>query len=113
MTHYTTWEGQVIKVEKGDTLTKPIVIRIINRPQKENIVYYDDFINEISPILEKYESNSNGVIFTGDYNIDLLKIIEKPKLSDCFDMLMEYSFCSKITVPTRLTNTKGTLILST
>ncbi len=77
---------------------------------KRKPVYYDEFINESSPILDKYESNSNEVIFTGDYNIDLLKINEKHKISDYFDMLIEHSFCPKITVPTRLTNTKATLI---
>ena len=107
---YATWEGQVIQVEKGDTLTKPIVIGNIYRPPKENLVYYDEFIKEFSTILGKYESNSYEVIFTGDYNINLLKINEKLKISEYFDMLMEHSFYPKITVPTRLTNTKGTLI---
>ncbi len=79
-------------------------------PPKENLIYYDEFINEFSTILEKYESNSNDIIFTVDYNIDLLKINEKHKISDYFVMLMEHSFYPKTTVPTRLTNTKGTLI---
>ncbi len=82
LTQHTTWEGQVIKVEKGDTLTKPVVIGNIYRPPKESLVYYDEFINEFSLILEKCESNSNEVIFTGDYNIDLLNINEKHKISD-------------------------------
>ncbi len=74
LTQYTTWEGHVIKVDKADTLTKPVVIGNIYRPPKENLVYYDEFINKFSLILEKYESNSNEVIFTGDSNIYLLKI---------------------------------------
>ncbi len=61
-------------------------------------------------VLEQYDSNSNEVIFTGNYNIDPLKINEKHKISDYFDILIEHNFHPKITVPTRLTNTKGTLI---
>jgi hypothetical protein len=110
LTQYATWEGQVIQVEKGEILNKPIIIGNIYRPPKENLEQYEEFIEEFSQILEKYESNRNEVIFTGDYNIDLLKINEKHKISEYFDMLTGHSFYPKITVPTRLTNTKGTLI---
>ncbi len=46
----------------------------------------------------------------GDFNVDLLEINTKSSVSDIFDMFTEFSFFPKITVPTRLSRRKGTLI---
>ncbi len=107
---YATWGGQVKEVKKGDILAKPIYIGNIYRPPKENVEFYNEFINEFSPILESFEMNNKEVIITGDFNIDLLKVNDKHITSEYFDMLTSYSFYPKITVPTRLTNNHGTLI---
>ena len=56
------------------------------------------------------ESSNTDVILAGDYNINLLKINDKPVIGDYFDMLTSHSFYPKITLPTRLTNNNGTLI---
>ncbi len=107
---YTTWEGLIILVKKGETLTKPINIGNIYRPPNENLEHYYEIINEFSPILQKLEKNKNEIIFTGDFNIDLLKINDKHVIGEYFDMLTSHSFYPKITVPPRLTNNNGTLI---
>ncbi len=57
--------------------------------------------------LKKYK---NEVIFTDDFNIDLLKINDKHVIGVYFDIVTSYSFYPKITVPTRLTNNNETLI---
>ncbi len=64
----------------------------------------------MSPILNKFETNNNEVIITGDFNIDLLKIYDSPLISKYFDMLTGNSFYPKIIIPTRLSNNHGTLI---
>ena len=110
LNNYTTWEGQVIEVTQEKTLSKPLYIGNIYRPPKENLEFYDQFINEFTPILEKLERNNKDVILSGDFNIDLLKINERNIISEYFNMLTSNSFYPKITVPTRLTNTRGTLI---
>ncbi len=107
---YATWEGQVIEVTQEKTLSKPLYIGNIYRPPKECLEYYDQFINEFTPVLEKLERNNKEVILAGDFNINLLKINDKNIISEYFDMLTSNSFYPKITVPTRLTNTHGTLI---
>ncbi len=56
------------------------------------------------------KTNNKDVILAGDFNIDLLKINEKNIISEYFNMLTSNSFYPKITVPTQLTNTCGTLI---
>ncbi len=85
LTKCRTWEGQIIKVNKGDNLSKPVIIGNIYRPL-------------------------NDVILAGDFNINILKINEKPKIIEYFDMLTNYSFFPKITLPTRLSIKHGTLI---
>ncbi len=108
--NYATWERQVIEVSQGKILNKPLYIGNIYRPPKENLEFYDQFINEFTPILNKLEKSNKEVILAGDYNIDLLKINDKNIISEYFDTLTGNRFYPKITVPTRLTNTRGTLI---
>ncbi len=44
---YTTWEGKYIEVMQGNTLSKPLYIGNIYRPQKENLEFYNQFIEEL------------------------------------------------------------------
>ena len=50
------------------------------------------------------------VIIGGDFNIDLLKINEKPIFNEYFHLLISHGFIPKITLPTRLSEKSGTLI---
>ena len=110
LTKYKTWEGQIIQVKRGKHLSKSITIGNIYRPPKELLEYYNEFITEFSIILKPLGTNINEVIFTGDFNIDLLKMNNKQIISEYFDMLMGHRFYPKITLPTRLSNNHGTLI---
>ncbi len=48
---YTTWEGQCIEeVMRGKILNKPLYIGNIYRPPKENLEFYNQFINEFAPL---------------------------------------------------------------
>ncbi len=82
----------------------------IYRPPNELIDSYNEFIREIFPILEQLENNKNEVIIAGDFNIDLLKINDKQVICEYFDTLTSHGFYPKITLPTRLSNTHGTLM---
>lgn len=96
-------------MQKSEYLSKPIILGNIYRPPNDLVDSVRKFINEFSPHLQKLESNNTEVIIAGDYNINLLKI-DKPVISDYFDMLTSHSFFPKITLPTRLSNNNGTLI---
>ncbi len=52
-------------------------ILVIYRQPKENLEFYNQFIDEFSPILGNLEKNNTGVILAGGFNIDLLKINDK------------------------------------
>ena len=43
---------------------------------------YNVFMEELAQILEDFERNSNPFVLFGDFNIDLLKISEKPKSNE-------------------------------
>ncbi len=95
---------------RGKTLNKPLYIGNIYRPPKENLEFYNQFIEEFAPILVNHDKNNKDVILAGDFNIDLFIINEIHIMSEYFYMLTSNSFYPKITVPTRLINTHGTLI---
>ncbi len=52
---YKTLEAQIIQVKKGENLTKPIIIGNIYLPPKQLKDPYNEFINELSPILKSLE----------------------------------------------------------
>ena len=103
------WEGLFIEIS-GHTLNKNIIIGNIYRPPRDRNENYQTFINELTPILSGLESRNCEVFLTGDFNIDLLKIKKKPIFSEFFDVMISHSFYPKITLPTRLSNNRGTLI---
>ncbi len=107
---YDTWEGQVIQVKKGEHLSKSIILGNIYRRTLYLNEHYTKFTTEFSPHLLRLGSNNTDVIFTGDYNINLLDINDKQVISEYFDMITSHSFYPKITLPTRLSNSNGTLI---
>ncbi len=93
--NYKTWEGQVIEVMQEKTLSKPLYIGNIYRSPKENLEFYDQFIDGFTSVLVILEKNNKEVILAGDFNIDLLKINGKHIISEYFDMLTSNSFTLK------------------
>ena len=93
----------------GGGLNKEIFICNIYRPPKDLHADYRQFIDEFSKFIDSI-GEKNEVIITGDFNINLLKIYERELFSEFLDTLVTHSFIPKITFPTRLTQTAGTLI---
>ena len=68
------------------------------------------FINEFTLLivsLEKYRLNIN---LAGDYNLNLLNINNDELCNEFFDLITSHSLLPQITLPTRLSQTSGTLI---
>ena len=55
-------------------------------------------------------SPNHNIALVGGTNINLLKMHDNSIHCDFFDLLMSYSLNPRITLPTRFTETKGTLI---
>ncbi len=104
------WEGQFIKIN-GPSLSKSIILGNIYRPPRDDTnENCQIFIDEFSPIIANLSKKNTEVIIAGDTNVNLLKLNEKEVYSDFFDLLTHHSFYPKITLPTRFSNTRGTLI---
>ena len=107
--HSHIWESQFVEVYGGG-LSKSVILGNIYRPPRNLIVNYRTFLNELTPILALFDKYKSEIILTGDININLLDINNKDIFSEIFDTLISHSFYPKITLPTRFSNRKGTLI---
>ena len=109
------WDGQFIEVTSNDTNnrelnTNKLIIGNIYRPPRDNIDNYNSFTNDMNSILSDLQRSKSNAIITGDFNIDLLKIQEKPIFQEYFNTFLSNGFIPKITFPTRITNHSSTLI---
>ena len=102
------WEGQFIEIN-GNTI-KEIILGNIYRPPRDTIENYKTFVDELTPILTHLQKSKSEVIIAGDFNIDLLKSKEKYEFSEYFDMISAQGFFPRITLPTRFSEHRGTLI---
>ena len=62
------------------------------RPPRDVNENYQQFTEEFTRQLAKFQKSKGEVIIAGDYNIDLLKINNKPKITEYFDSILEHSF---------------------
>lgn len=89
---------------------KKLSLYNIYRPPKNNTAKYDQFMNELTNNIKRFDSNKKPIIITGDFNINLLEINKKRAISLFFDSMISLSFLPKITLPTRLNETSASLI---
>ena len=75
------WESQFLEITY-QTMTKTIILGNVYRPPKDINENYQTFIDEFANKLVYLNNNRNEVIIAGDYNIDLLKINDKPIISE-------------------------------
>ena len=107
------WEGLFVKIQ-GMENTKDIIIGNIYRPPydnncKENI---NSFTSELDPILSSFDTSTNDLIVTVDFNINLLQVnmCNKEHYGDFLDLMLGHSWFPKITLPTRTAENSCSLI---
>ena len=103
------WEGHFIEISSNLAQTK-IVLGNIYRPPRDVNDNYRNFINEFTQVLNLLKNRTSEVIIAGDFNIDLLKINEKDIVNTYFESITSLSYFPQITLPTRLSQRRGTLI---
>ena len=105
------WEGLFVRIS-CESFNKDIDIINIYKPPKmnNNRENVNRFINEIDPLLKMIGSNNNEIILAGDFNINLLKVNERPEFAHFLDTLLGNSLHPKITLPTRIGTHCATLI---
>ena len=99
------YETQFLKVKL--TNNSAVTIGNIYRPPRDNSDNYIQFKEQLERVLLQLNGE---VIIGGDFNIDLLKIPEKPIFNEYLEMLISNGYIPKIVLPTRLTRQNGTLI---
>ena len=72
------WEAQFIDVQGGN-LAKCITIGNVYKPPKDNNnnTNIETFLEEIAPILQKYANKKADSIIVGDFNINLLELMNE------------------------------------
>ena len=105
------WEGLFIDIQ-GDSIENKITLCNIYRPSKsnDNNNTIEMFINEITPIVDTLAKENSSLIFAGDFNINLLNINERDKIQEYFDTFVSHGLFPKLTLPTRFSTHRGTLI---
>ena len=68
------------------------------------------FINEFTLLIVSLETYRLNINLAGDYNLNLLKINNDELCNEFFDLITSHSLLPQITLPTRLSQTSGTLI---
>ena len=105
------WEGQSILVSGGD-LSNQIRLSHIYRPPRfnNNNSSVEIFLKEISPYLDEFCKNNQTHLIAGDFNIDLKEMKNREKYQNYFDKFVSSGFLPKITLPTRFSKKKCTII---
>ena len=76
--NYDIWDGLFIEVKLNNYSHSSLIIGNIYRPPRELFDNYKDFINDFERILTSNEIQRHEVIIVGDFNIDLLKMYDRP-----------------------------------
>ena len=61
-------------------------------------------------ILKKLKNERSAVIIGGDFNINLLRLNEREKFQEFYDMFVTDNLYPEITLPTRFSKNNATLI---
>ena len=103
------WDGQFIKIS-GMLHNRNIILGNIYRPPNDINENYKTFFDELIRILAILNKSKHEVIIAGDFNIDLLKVNTNMHAHEFFHELIAQSFIPKITLPTRFSDLRCTLI---
>ena len=96
----------------GGNLCRRFTIGNIYRPPHDNNnnVNIQQFVSELSPIMEILQSENTYAAIVGDFNINLLQISEREKFGEFFDLMCTNNFFPKTTFPTRFARHSCSLI---
>ena len=121
---HNTFEAEIIKTFNTSNLYEGLIIEISGRGIQPTLVanFYrpprfnnnnqtiEEFTKQFSPVIKDLSKSNQNVLIAADLNIDLLKINEKEKYANFLDLMLEYNFYPKITMPTRFAKKSASLI---
>ena len=94
------------------TFSEKIILGNIYRPPRDNNsnASIDRFLGPFSGIIDKLQKEKSTLIIGGDFNINLLKLNEREKFQEYYDLLASQNIFPQITLPTRFSKKNATLI---
>ena len=103
------WEALFLDIDLDST---SLTVGNIYRPPRfnNNNQSVGSFIKEFKPVVEKLSKEKNNIVLSGDFNIDLLKVNDREKYAEFFDLLISLGFLPKITFPTRFAKKSASLL---
>ena len=89
-----------------------ITLANIYRPPRDNYsaASIDKFLKPISEIILTLCKENSTIITGGDFNLDLLNLTNNEKFQEYFDIFVSNGLFPQITLPTRFSKKKATLI---
>ena len=108
------WEGQFIDITHkfNEALPCKITLANIYRPPRNNNsnISIDRFLEPFINVFNELTRENSILITGGDFNIDLLKINEREKFQEYFDLFVSNGSIPQITTPTRFSRKNATLL---
>ena len=108
------WEGLFIDITRkhNEALPNKITLANVYHPPRQNNsnTSIDRFLKPFSKIFTKLCTENSTIITGGDFNLNLLKLTEREKFQEYFDLFVSNGSVPKITMPTRFSKKNATLI---
>ena len=103
---------ECIFIELEGSKSSFVTVGNIYRPPRlnNNDSSIANFIREFSPVMNNIVRSCENTIIAGDFNINLLKVLERDKYAEFLDLMMSAGFLPKITYPTRYAKKSASLI---
>ena len=105
------WDGQLLEISVTDKhdINKKLVIGNFYRLPRATSENINNFIEDMNCIFDQL-NRYKYVVITGDFNINLLNFQQNSSTNDFLNDIISNGYLPKITVPTRRTQRRGTLI---
>ena len=102
------WDGIFLHI-KGEGI-KPFILCNIYRAPKNDNYSIECFLKEFTPILQSFCKTHKNVVVCGDFNLDLIRVNQREKISDFLHFMLSLGLCPKITLPTRFAKYSASLL---
>ena len=104
------WEGVFIDVKNGGLKKTTLTLGNIYRPPRDLNEKYECFNEDFAKILNELSKGNQESVIVGDFNINLLKVMEREAFSKSYDAITTNCFIPTITFPTRFSTLNGSNI---
>ena len=104
------WDGMFVEISGQSLNDNKIMLGNMYRLPRNIIDDYNTFFGELVPILTQLNKSKSEVVIAGDFNLYLLKLNENNIVSNFFDIISSQMFHPTITLPTRFSDKRCTLI---